>query len=352
MDTFRDLKQRAKRADIMAIAERVAMLRRVSTGENGPEFAAPCPLNCGSDRDGFRVQPDRNRWLCRRCTNGKWRDAIDLHQRLTHQKFADAVWELASGYAIPLRTMHYVAESKPDPRDAPPSQEWQTQAFSLMAQFEDELWSEKGERARTWLTKRGLKRETLKKFRVGYNPRVLKLDARKWGLSPEYPLIAQSGIIIPTIIGNAVWKVNIRRPVKPNDDAPKYVLIRGSRPNPLFNADRLTISNAPVGVAEGELDALLLQQETDRACVELTAVTFGSCSARSVYWAERLRSAPRRLIFYDQDGESDKGVEWLMETLNPIERVTWNNLQAGDKDLTDYHQHGGDLVKLVKGWLA
>jgi len=277
---------------------------------------------------------------------------IDLHQRLTHQKFADAVWELASGYAIPLTTARCVAEPKPDPHDAPPSQEWQTQAFSLMAQFEKSLWSKEGERARTWLTSRGLTRETLKKFRVGYNPNLLKLDASRWGLSPEYPLYVQSGIVIPTITSNAVWKVNIRRPVKPNEDEPKYVLIRGSRPTALFNADRLTISNAPAGIAEGELDAMLLQQEMDHACVELSTVTFGSCSARSLHWAERLRSVPRRLIFYDQDGESDKGVAWLMETLPPAERVSWSNLKAGDKDLTDYHQHGGDLVKLVKGWLA
>lgn len=351
MDTFRDLKERAKRADILAIAERVATLRRVSIGENGPEFAAPCPLNCGCDRDGFRVQPDRNRWLCRRCTDGKWRDVIDLHQRLTHQKFADAVWELASGYAIPLTTTRCVAEPKPDPHGTPPSQEWQTQAFSLTARFEDSLWSKDGERARAWLTNRGLKRETLKKFRVGYNPNVLKLDASQWGLSPDYPLYVQSGIIIPTITGNAIWKVNIRRPVKPTDDAPKYVLIRGSRPTALFNADRL-ITGSPAGIAEGELDAMLLQQEVDRTYAGLTAVTFGSCSARSLHWAELLRPAPRRLIFYDQDGESDKGAEWLMETLPPAERVSWNNLQAGDKDLTDYHQHGGDLGKLVKGWLA
>jgi hypothetical protein len=68
-----DLESVKEKADLLALVERDTHLKKV-----GKEYKGPCPMTgCPCDDDGFSVQPDKNTWVCRHCTGGKYRNVID-----------------------------------------------------------------------------------------------------------------------------------------------------------------------------------------------------------------------------------------------------------------------------------
>ena len=75
---------------LLDLANPLTILKRVSTA-NGGEYSGGCPFCGGVDR--FSVQPhadDGGRWLCRNCTDGKYRDVIDFIQRRDNSGFVEA----------------------------------------------------------------------------------------------------------------------------------------------------------------------------------------------------------------------------------------------------------------------
>ena len=144
------------------------------------------------------------------------------------------------------------------------------------------------------------------------------------------------GIVIPWLDGGEVREIKIRRPI----DKPKYVRIRGGCPI-LFVAGALDHRRIVVPV-EGELDALLLAQE----CGDLVAaVTLGSASNYpSGEAVDRLLGARAILLLCDND-EAGQQAPTRWAALRA--RVTVLALPFG-KDVTEMHQHGGDL----REWLT
>ena len=72
--------------DLLSLAEPLTELRKVGAAE----WSGACPFCGGVDR--FSVQPnhDEPRWLCRGCTDGKWKDVIEFVQRRDNSTFIDA----------------------------------------------------------------------------------------------------------------------------------------------------------------------------------------------------------------------------------------------------------------------
>lgn len=68
-------RQANAQADLLALVG--GGLRKVA-GSQGGEYAGPCPVCGGTDR--FHVQPQAEPppWLCRHCSGGRWRRAVDL----------------------------------------------------------------------------------------------------------------------------------------------------------------------------------------------------------------------------------------------------------------------------------
>ena len=120
--------------DIMALIGGDTPLRKTASTHGG-EWCGPCPF-CGG-RDRFRVQPIRGRWWCRM-----------------------------------------------------PSPAWQSSASRAALLCEQQLWTSRGERARTWLKARGLMDETLRRWTIGYT----------WGQSIE-ALWVPRGIVLPYLFG-------------------------------------------------------------------------------------------------------------------------------------------------------
>lgn len=342
MITDPDLIDRAKNCDLLALTGRYSQLKRVASTCGG-EYAGPCPL-CPGGRDRFRVQPAERRWLCRHCTEGEWQDAITFQMRVARQSFPEAVQALAGDAppAVPVRPLAPKAEVH---HAGPPPSRWQSRAKAFIDSAVADLWGPRGERARAWLYARGLDDDTLRRWRLGYLPEDQHEAARRWGLDGR-PLYLPRGILIPAEAGGATWYLKIRRPA----GDPKYTQVRGGLPA-LYLAD--TLQGEMACVTEGELDALLLWQSLQHAenprWRAMGVATLGSQSNRLdlAHWARYLYRVKHLLLFYDQDGKSTSGVRHWTALTERTFVVKWHNLRPGDKDLTDYHLAGGNLLDLV-----
>ena len=159
---------------------------RKTASTHGGEWCGPCPF-CGG-RDRFRVQPVRGRWWCRQCSpDDRWEDAIAYLQRRDGVTFLDAR-EALGCLDAPLPQQKTF--QRPLPPCARPSPTWQSSASRAALLCEQQLWTSRGERARTWLKARGLTDETLRRWAIGYT----------WGQSIE-DLWVPRGIVLAYLFG-------------------------------------------------------------------------------------------------------------------------------------------------------
>jgi phage/plasmid primase-like uncharacterized protein len=90
----REVIERAREADLLAIARRLGATLRKS----GAEFVGACLVCGGTDR--FAININKNVWNCRVCRKGG--DAIALVRHVTGCDFNDAVEQLIGGRISPL----------------------------------------------------------------------------------------------------------------------------------------------------------------------------------------------------------------------------------------------------------
>lgn len=87
-----DVLKSTKAPDLLSLAQELTTLKRAASSHGG-EWAGPCPF-CGiAKENGFVVQPYHKpeaRWLCRKCTNGVWKDVINFIERRDNVNFLDA----------------------------------------------------------------------------------------------------------------------------------------------------------------------------------------------------------------------------------------------------------------------
>ena len=288
----------------------------------------PCPFH--DDRTpSLAVRPDTGSWHCFGCSESG--DHITWLEKREDLSFTEALDTLAGLAGVAL------APSPPKRRltkvDSVPSASWQERAQAVVADCEQMLWEDEGSKARTWLHRRGLTDESLRRWRLGYNRTDRKLC----------DLWVPQGITIPCFVDGTLWYIKVRRPVPPLK-GPKYQQVKGSRPA-LFGLDHLA-GKSEVVICEGELDAILLQQKAGDL-VDVVAV--GSATNRpSLRFLLRLVRYPRWLVAFDRDDAGEKGADWWGDFSDRVRRV--RPLQGND--LTDFHQAGGDLRAWVTFYLA
>ncbi len=126
-----------------------------------------CPFHTdNSPSFGYKTSGDR-RFHCFGC--GKGGDAITWLMEYHRLSFKEAVQTLGGDISHSLKA---VTSTAPQGREAysPPDAAWQNRMAALLTDCEAALWGSEGERALTWLRKRGLKDDTIHRFRLGYNP--------------------------------------------------------------------------------------------------------------------------------------------------------------------------------------
>ena len=266
-----------------------------------------------------------NRWKCFGC--GRSGDAIDWLREREELSFRDACKRLGSVKPVPTSGK----ETQPTRSvSSPPPAAWQEQAQEVTSICQATLWSDVGARAMAWLNQRGLARDTVRSWRLGFNADDQKLCG----------LWVPRGIIIPCLTTARIWYLKIRRATGQT----KYRQVSGGQ-IALFGAD--TIANHDtVVVTEGEFDAMLLHQEAGDL---VGVVTLGSASARLPdVWVPYLLGVKRFLVAYDADAAGAEGAA-MWKAISPhAERI----VPLAGKDVTDFFLAGGDLRAWVQFALA
>jgi len=283
-----------------------------------------CPFHGEQKGYSLAIWADGYRCFGKCDTAGDHFDWLMTYHGLT---FAEALASLNSG------AFQASPELKPVIRACstePPPQAWQTSAREVVEIAEDWLWSSQGERALTYLLRRGLSAETIHKARLGYIPGGYQQWREIAGLH------VPCGISIPWFAADALWAVKVRRAY----GEPKYAQIAGGSSHGLYHVDALKPGGTSV-FCEGEFDALLVQQEAGSL---VSAVTLGSATNRlTARWHAELASQRTIFVSYDQDDAGERGAQRLL-SISP--RFRELPVPSG-KDISDFFHAGGDLYAWV-----
>jgi len=293
--------------------------------KKGPcEYSSPCPA-CGG-RDRFIVRTDgKARYWCRQCSIAG--DAIDYLQQFRSMSYRDAAEYVGKQLDEPA-----TRKTRQDTRSTPiehQSDIWLKRADRLITWANENLLS--NDAILTWLEdERGLTRETVKRFRLGWIDADIFDQRAEWGLQDTgKKILIPAGLVIP-----GPDRIRIRRS-NPGDFGRYYVL-------PGSQMDPLTIGTAyenTAVVVESELDALLLCQEIDRP---VYIVATGTAAARpDDDVVEQLLTCPVVLVAFDSDVAGENGSDlWLNRLPNAGRTAT--PLSFG-KDFAEAYLHGLDL---------
>lgn len=327
--------------NLLDLIGRETRLKKVA-GTRGGEYAGPCP-SCGGD-DRFRVQPEQGLWWCRSCRD-RWSDAIDYVIWRSGCTFVEACRELGVRLddrpAAPITRTITRAAIAPEPPTladdaAEPLAAWRERGEQYVAAAEAALWGYTGSRARQWLAERGLTDETIRRWRLGYQPTDAYEDPSAWGLDGGKRIWLAHGIVIPWFLDGQLWQVKIRR-LDPRD--PKYISVRGGTPV-LFGGETLDGHDIAV-LPEGEFDTMLIEQEVG----DLVGVaSLGSASRKpDPLAADYLLGARVILTLHDVDASGERGADRIRDLTHRAIRL---RVPIG-KDATDFIKAGGDL----RAWL-
>ena len=282
-----------------------------------------CPFH--DDRNpSLTIMPDQTRWICfAGCGHG---DAIDWVKKRRDCSFNEAVAFLGGD---PSQTWANVprkrARAVEKPRTADP--EWSGKAEAIARECTKALLESSGKRALVWLINRGLKRGTLSRWQIGFNAE----DQKRHGLS------VKRGITIPWILNGRVVAVNVRRPFGDT----KYEMVGGSMRRGLYLADTIVPGRFTL-LTEGEFDALLAWQIVGDL---VNVASLGSAGTRPDRDAVRLLIAsPRILVAYDADDAGRDGAAFLGDLTARAYRLP---IPTG-KDITEFHQRGGDVRMWIR----
>lgn len=308
-------------------------LKHVASSGGG-EYAGSCPFCGGTDR--FRVQPATWRWMCRNCTAGKWQDCFAYVMKRDNVDFKTALQILGgSSWRQPGR---HIPPPPPQPADQPPGDDWQRAALEVVEVCAARLWQPESIKALDWLkNKRGLTEATIKRWKLGVSPGEEIAGLRVY-----------RGITIPCIVAGAVWYVKVRiSPELIKDGWDKYLCVKGSHPKALYGGDGLSGNMALF--CEGEFDCMLANQEIGDT---IPAVTFGSATNLPdlATWGAYFLKIEAALLAYDLDPAGEAGEQRVINLLG--ERAKLALLPSGTwKDITDFHQAGGNLAEWIKPYL-
>ena len=350
--TLKDLKDRIDMAALIAMDLGPA-------DQTGRRLWWPCPFHEEKTPGAFGVTPNGRGYKCFGCgASGDHVTWLQEHRGLTDWPniFAELKRLAGTPAAAMLSEVEHAASRVN--HDEPPTPLWQERALAFIDYTEKQLWSEAGKCALAYLLdQRGLAEATIRRYRLGFNPRCLHdKPVKRWGLAEGKSVYLSGGIIIPCIVSSTCWYVQVRRPVQGDTlhkylggplpqwrpDA-KYMAVRGGT-LALFGADDLRGGGRPLLFAEGEFDAMLAGQELgDLADVTTFGGAGKAASGIPGRWVWRLLPYETILAGYDGDAAGQAGASRLAAMSKRISPVT---IPRGS-DLTDFFLMGGDL----RAWL-
>ena len=270
-------------ADIIEVVSGYVQLKK-----RGRNYFGLCPFH-GEKTASFSVSPERQIYKCFGCSVGG--GVINFIMEIEGMEFINAVKHLADQYSIELQIDESPGQSK----------DLITQLFDIHTQtahtFLENLGTEEGSKVLAHLESRGLTRDTIKKFQLGYSLKqkdALLSAFRKDGVRSD--AMKQSGLFIDTksgymdrfrgrimfSISNSAGKIAaFAGRVFESDDPAKYV---NSPETPIYNKSKILYglhetkqiirTSKTVIVVEGYLDFLQLYQSGIHNIVAISGTAF------------------------------------------------------------------------------
>jgi DNA primase len=267
--------------------------RRTSVKRAGREFKACCPFH-HEKTPSFTINDDKQFFHCFGC--GAHGDVIGFVMRHDNLSFIDAVEMLSAEAGLQM--------PKPDPemvKKAEKAKSLHTLMDAATTWFETQLNKQGNEKILAYLTDRGLKKETIAAFRVGFAPesgqeirKFLSLQGytdaqmieagvlKKSDKSKEPYAFFRDRIIFPVsdrrgrvvAFGGRILPDHMRAPDRGDFKPPKYI---NSSDTPLFDKGRMLYGESrarqaatedlPVIVTEGYMDVIAAHQSGFRGAV-------------------------------------------------------------------------------------
>lgn len=267
-------------ANLFLDARRDTKLVKVAAS-NGGEWAGPCPFCGGKDR--FRVQPEKNRWLCRGCTGGRWKGPWDYYERRDGRQ------------PTSIRLM-------PERKEKPKQYTWKADPWALIRQYESHP-----QRLELWQAYKPLNSETIERNHLGVG--VLPAS------SCHHPRL-----IMPVLDGTMVVGLRGRRI---DCDCANWMPAAGTPLDqlPMYNERALT-PGCVAWLGENCADALMGTQRLSYAFLALYSVSYWRDA-----WTQTLVNACPELIVVALDndlvgnGGADRRDEFIREWLKTHPRV-------------------------------
>jgi len=307
--------------------------------KQGEQYQSSCPQCGGKDR--FHAWPNQGqggRWWCRQCNKSG-----NLHQYLMdfrEMSYSESCEYL--GFAPQKKNGNLANHSTHETStyEETPSGLWQEKAMEFVAQSASALWRPESQEYLAYLYSRGLNEKTIQNHFLGWNEEDKNENGERWGImdleEPHPSLWLPRGIVIPCFLNGKIQRIKIRR----WDNAqPKYAQVKSSSNIPMI----LGGNNKPIVVVEGELDALLIDQEAHDL---VSTIAMGSASSKPknslIEW---LNQAPLILVALDDDVAGRQAAwSWWLPYLPQAKRLP---IVEG-KDPGEAFQHGIDIRIWIK----
>ncbi len=273
----------------------------VELKQAGKDYIGLCPFH-PEKTPSFTVSPGKQMYFCFGCNaSGDVFKFLEIYKGIS---FLAAAKQLADKHGIQLPEtdapdIYYKTPKPPNTTNYKSEVRSQNGSQKIELTAPPDIWQEKAGKLVVWahkkllgntaqlniLAARGIERETIEQFRLGWNPgkdnKEIFRPRESWGLPTEMKagrkkkLWLPIGLVIPMFCGDRVHRLRIRR----LDDKPKYYIIPGSS----MSTWTMTPQNNSAGVCrvfvvvESELDGILLWQEAR----EVTGIIpLGSASTR------------------------------------------------------------------------
>lgn len=303
---------------ILSLAEKHTTLRK-----SGANYVGRCPV-CGGSDDTTRFVVNVADDFCHCYSCGFNADPVRFLRQIEGRTCPEAhrqlglicervecpVWDKCSRGRGERPDQPAAPVSQPRPA-APvihqadtPAEKWQQKAAALVDHAHQQLMNTPDQLA--YLAGRGLPRQAVEKYRLGYLPEDLYRDRAAWGLpeeisektgKPKKHWIPQ-GIVIPWFSpdgSGAIHRIRIRKQTLRTPKEPRYHWLPGS------GNDIICLNPAARAhiIVESDLDGLLI----DWLAGDLVAtVPLGSCSTRPKATAfQSLQNSRRILVALDFD---------------------------------------------------
>ena len=215
---------------------------------------------------------------------------------------------------------------------------WQQHADAFAEAARRALWRPDGQRALDFLRGRGLTDTVIAAARLGLNS---KAYYERWSHQLEKAVWLPEGIVIPWLLGEKIYRINIRRP--PGTADPKYLGPAGFA-QALYGSDSLKPACIAL-LVEGEFDALAALSANPQVGQLLVPIaTGGTGGAQDLAWRVRLARAERMLSAFDANPAGDSAADWWIDKLGPRAQ----RLRPTQHDVNDMVRVGEDLAAWIQ----